>query len=139
MLGFGKKKLSSQMALLLLLWQEACLEHSVENDTLLPGAKSATESEEKILDAIYEREQVTESWDDFNKAYSSFDSASARVETCLQVLSNAEYDFRVKTVKYLVAMASASFENNSLQPISEEEAKFIQRVKTALEVNDADA
>jgi len=139
MFGFGKKSLSNEMALLLLLWQEACLEHSVENDQLLPGAKSATEAEDKILDAVYEREQVKESWDDFNKAYAGFDSASERVEACLETLAKAEYEFRVKTVKYLVAMASASFEDNSATPISEVEAKFIQRVKAALEVTDADA
>lgn len=139
MFGFSKKSMSQEMALLVLLWQEACLEHDVENDVLLPGAKSATVEEEKVLDAVYEREQMKESWDDFNKAYSCFSSASERVEACLVVLAKSEYDFKVKVVKYLVAMASASFENNSLQPISEEEAKFIQRVKTALEVNDADA
>ena len=39
--------LEKDMALLLLLWQEACLEHQKENDTLMPGAKSATLEEEK--------------------------------------------------------------------------------------------
>lgn len=139
MFGFSKKSMSQEMALLVLLWQEACLEHDVENDTLLPGAKSATVEEEKILDAVYEREQVKESWNDFNKSYAGFSSASVRVEACLETLAKSEYAFRVKTVKYLVAMASASFENNAETAISEIEARFIQRVKVALEVSDADA
>lgn len=128
--------LQKEMALLLLLWQEACLEHDVENDTLMPGAKSATLEEEKILDAVKEKENMTFLWEDFNEAYLSFPTASARLRGCLDALVGAPYEYRVKTVRYLFAMAAASFENNSEHSISKEESEFILMVKKELAVND---
>lgn len=128
--------LQQDMALLLLLWQEACLEHDTENGELIPGAKSATLEEEKILDAVKEEENMTFSWDDFNKAYMSFPTASARLAGCLEALKEASYEYRVKTIRYLFAMASASFENNSSHAISETESAFILSVKKELAVDD---
>lgn len=138
MFGLGAKKLSKEMALLLLLWQEACLEHDVENDELLPGAKSATLDEEKVLDSVYEREQIKESWDDFNKAYTSFSSAADRTVACIKVLAETDLEYRVKVIRYALAMAAASFENDSDNPISETEAKFIDSLKSSLNVRDED-
>lgn len=128
--------LEKDMALLLLLWQEACLEHQKENDTLMPGAKSATLEEEKILDAVKEKENMTFSWDDFNNAYMSFPTAASRLRGCLDSLIEAPYEYRVKTVRYLFAMASASFENDSEHAISEAESEFILSVKKELAISD---
>ncbi len=123
--------LDSKMALLVLLWQEACLEHTEEKDELLPGSRTATVQEEKVLDAVKEKEAPELDWDDFNKAYMSFATARERLEGCTKVLAQTGYDFRLRTIAYLKQMASASFEDKDT-PISDEEQKFIEFVEKNL-------
>ena len=48
--------MNSNMALLILCWQTACLSHDHENGKLLPGASSATEAESDELDKILEED-----------------------------------------------------------------------------------
>ena len=47
--------MNSNMALLILCWQTACLSHEHENGKLLPGASSATEAESAELDIFMTR------------------------------------------------------------------------------------
>lgn len=130
--------MTQEMALLLLLWQEACLEHETENDKLLPGATSATEEEFATLEGIVKAEQFPITLSDFNIAYASFKTGADRIKECLKVLSASAYDFRIKTIRYLVKMASASHEDGNKNPISKAESKFIVFVTQALNVRDED-
>ena len=125
-----------RMAMLVLLWQEACLEHAVENDELLPGALSATKAEEKVLDSVQAKEYPDLDWDDFNKAYSSFLDAKSRTEACLKILKETSYEIKVQVVRYLFDMANASTEDNSEHSISDAEASFILNVKQELGVSE---
>lgn len=124
--------MNERMALLILLWQEACLEHDVENDELLRGSRSATLAEEAVLDRVKEEFAAKEKWEDFNSIYLSFPTALARLQGCVEVLSKSSEEFKKKTIELLEEMARASSENNSDSPISGEEAKFIATVKAQL-------
>lgn len=130
--------MTHEMALLLLLWQEACLEHETENDKLLPGATSATEEEFETLKTIVKTEQFPVTLSDFNIAYASFKTGADRIKECLKTLSAADYAFRVKTIRYLVKMASASREDGNKNPISKAESKFIVFIQESLGVRGED-
>ena len=71
--------LEKDMALLLLLWQEACLEHQKENDTLMPGAKSATLEEEKILDMWLMEKTISEMSAALNMSASSISRKKVKI------------------------------------------------------------
>lgn len=130
--------MTHEMALLLLLWQEACLEHETENDKLLPGATSATEEEFETLKSVVKAEQFPITLSEFNIAYASFKTGSDRIKESVKALSSADYAFRVKVIRYLVKMASASHEDGNKNPISKAESKFIVFIQEALGVRSED-
>lgn len=130
--------LSQEMALLVLSWQLACLEQEEEVEPLLEGATTATLAEDKVLDRIKEQENMSFSWNDFNTAYSGYSSAASRLQACVDVLFLSAYDYRVKTVCYLIEMAKASHEGKSEEPVSSVEKDFILKIQEALNVQKED-
>ena len=80
--------MNSNLALLILSWQVACLYHESETDKLLPGSTSATEAESDTLDAIHDELTPDVSWDDFNNTYAKFKSAKDRAAACIEALKN---------------------------------------------------
>ena len=120
------------MALLILCWQTACLSHNQENEKLLPGAKSATETESAELDKIHDELTPDASWDEFNDLYASFKSASDRTKACVKVLQSASNDFKIQVTNSMIRIAKASHEDDNKENMSPEEYEFIKGVRDQL-------
>jgi len=120
------------MALLILCWQTACLSHERENEKLLPGASSATESESAELDRIHAELTPDVNWDEFNKLYASFKTANERSKACVKALKSKSKDFKILVVNSMVRMANASREDNNATNMSPEEYEFIRVVRDEL-------
>ena len=125
--------MNSEMALLILCWQTACLSHSHENGQLLPGATSATEAESAELDIIHDEVTPNASWDEFNKLYASFKSASDRTKACVNALQSVANDFKIQVTNCMTRIANASCEDDNESNVSPEEMDFIQQIRAALE------
>ena len=120
------------MALLILCWQTACLSHELENDKLLPGAKSATETESAELDKIHDDVTPGASWDEFNALYASFKSAGERTKACVDALQSQSRDAKVLVINCMVRIANASHEDYNRTNMSPEEYEFIKTVREQL-------
>ena len=127
--------MNSEMALLILCWQTACLSHSHENGLLLPGATSATEAESAELDKIHDEVTPNASWDEFNKLYASFKSASDRTKACVNALQSAANDFKIQVTNCMTRIANASREDDNESNMSPEEYEFIKNVRAQLGLN----
>ena len=127
--------MNSEMALLILCWQTACLSHDHENGKLLPGATSATEAESAELDKIHEEVTPSVSWDEFNNLYASFKSASERTKACVKALQSASVDFKIQVTNCMVRIANSSNEDNNKSNMSPEEYEFIKGVRAQLGLN----
>jgi hypothetical protein len=127
--------MNSNMALLILCWQTACLSHEHENGKLLPGASSATEAESAELDKIHDEETPNASWDEFNKLYGSFKSASERTKACVNALQSATNDFKILVTNCMTRIANASREDENKTNMSPEEYEFIKNVREQLGLN----
>ena len=127
--------MNSEMALLILCWQTACLSHSHENGQLLPGATSATEAESAELDKIDDEVTRNASWDEFNKLYASFKSASDRTKACVNALQSAANDFKIQVTNCMTCIANASREDDNESNMSPEEYEFIKNVRAQLGLN----
>ena len=123
------------MALLILCWQTACLSHSHENGQLLPGATSATEAESAELDIIHDEVTPNASWDEFNKLYASFKSASDRTKACVNALQSVANDFKIQVTNCMTRIANASCEDDNESNMSPEEYEFIKNVRAQLGLN----
>ena len=123
------------MALLILCWQTACLSHDYENEPLLPGAASATEAESAELDKIHDEVTPNASWDEFNKLYANFKSASDRTTACVKALQSQSRDSKVLVVNCMVRIANASHEDYNRTNMSPEEYEFIKNVREQLGLN----
>jgi predicted nucleic acid-binding Zn-ribbon protein len=118
-----------------LCWQTACLSHSHENGQLLPGATSATEAESAELDKIHDEVTPNASWDEFNKLYASFKSASDRTKACVNALQSAANDFKIQVTNCMTRIANASREDDNESNMSPEEYEFIKNVRAQLGLN----
>ena len=125
--------MNSNMALLILSWQVACLYHETETDKLLPGSTSATQTESDTLDAIHDELTPDVSWDDFNNTYAKFSSAKDRAAACVEVLKNESGEFKSKVLESMLRVANASKEDDNESNVSPEEMNFIQQIREALE------
>lgn len=124
--------MKSNLALLVLSWQVACLYHTTEVEKLLPGATSATQAESDELDKIHDEVTPDVDWDDFNDTYASFKSAKDRTEACVLALKDESDDFKKRVVECMVRIADASKEDGNSENISPEEFHFIAEVRSAL-------
>lgn len=124
--------MNSNLALLILSWQVACLFHETETEKLLPGSASATEAESDELDKIHDELTPDVSWDVFNETYGDFNNAKERTEACISALKNESEEFKSKVLEAMLRIAGASKEDDNETNISPEEMAFIQQVKTAL-------
>lgn len=120
------------MSLLILCWQTACLSHEHENGVLLPGAKSATEAESAELDKIHDELTPDASWDEFNKLYASFSSASDRTKACVKAILPEDHNAKVLVINSMVRIANASSEDDNKSNMSPEEYEFIRNVRAEL-------
>ena len=127
--------MNSNMALLILCWQTACLSHEHENGKLLPGASSATEAESAELDKIHDEMTPNASWDEFNNLYASFRSASDRTKACVKALQSESRDFKVQVTNCMTRIANASREDDNKNNMSPEEYEFIKGVREQLGLN----
>ena len=127
--------MNSNMALLILCWQTACLSHEHENEKLLPGASSATEAESAELDKIHDEMTPNASWDEFNTLYVSYKSASDRTKACVKTLQSATNDFKIQVTNCMVRIANASCEDDNKSNMSPEEYEFIKNVREQLGLN----
>ncbi len=127
--------MNSEMALLILSWQTACLSHNHENELLLPGATSATEAESAELDKIHDEVTPNVSWDEFNNLYGNFKSASDRTKACVKALQSESRDFKVQVTNCMTLIANASREDDNKNNMSPEEYEFIKNVRTQLGLN----
>lgn len=125
--------MNSNMALLILSWQTACLYHENETDKLLPGSSSATQAESDALDKIHDELTPDVSWDDFNDTYAKFTSAKERVTACVEALKNESGEFKSKVLESMLKIADASKENDNETNVSPEEMDFIQQIRETLE------
>ena len=124
--------MNSNMALLILSWQTACLSHNHENEQLLPGASSATEAESDELDKIHDEVTPNASWDEFNNLYASFRSASDRTKACINALQSQSHDFKIQVTNCMTRIANASREDDNKENMSPEEYEFIKNVRAQL-------
>lgn len=127
--------MNSNMALLILCWQTACLSHDHENEQLLPGATSATEAESAELDKIHDEVTPNVSWDEFNNHYANFKSASDRTKACVNVLQSATNNFKILVTNCMTRIANASREDDNKNNMSPEEYEFIKNVRDQLGLN----
>ncbi len=127
--------MNSNMALLILCWQTACLSHEHENEKLLPGATSATEAESAELDKIHDEVTPNASWNEFNTLYASFKSASDRTKACVKALQSASSDFKIQVTNCMTRIANASREDDNKGNMSTEEYEFIKNVREQLGLN----
>ena len=127
--------MNSEMALLILSWQTACLSHNHENEQLLPGATSATEAESAELDKIHDEVTSNVSWDEFNNLYGNFKSASERTKACVKALQSESRDFKIQVTNCMTRIANASREDDNKNNMSPEEYEFIKNVRTQLGLN----
>lgn len=125
--------MNSNMALLILSWQVACLYHETETEKLLPGSASATEAESDTLDAIHDELVPDVSWDDFNDLYVKFKSAKERAGACIEALKESTPEFKSKVLESMLRVANASREDDNESNVSPEEMNFIQQIREALE------
>ncbi|MCF0225500.1 MAG: hypothetical protein HUK20_14630 [Fibrobacter sp.] len=124
--------MNSNMALLILSWQVACLFHENEKDELLPGSTSATQAESDTLDEIHDTLTPDVSWDDFNNLYGRFHSAKERVDACIKVLRDESAEMKSRVLESMLRVAGASKEDDNPDNVSPEEMKFIQQVRISL-------
>lgn len=124
--------MTQEMALLVLSWQVACLYHDKENDTLLPGATSATQAESDELDKIHDEKVPEVSWDEFNDVYGSFQTAAGRARACVSALEKSKPEFKQLVVDCMTRIANASEEDDNDSNISAEEQTFIDQMKKAM-------
>ncbi len=127
--------MNSEMALLILSWQTACLSHNHENELLLPGATSATEAESAELDKIHDEVTPNASWDEFNNLYGNFKSASDRTKACVKALQSESRDFKIQVTNCMTRIANASREDENKTNMSPEEYEFIKNVREQLGLN----
>ena len=116
--------MNSNLALLILSWQVACLYHESETDKLLPGSTS---------DAIHDELTPDVSWDDFNSTYAKFKSAKDRAAACVEAIKNESGEFKSKVLESMLRVANASKEDENESNVSLEEMDFIQQIREALE------
>ena len=124
--------MNSNMALLILCWQTACLSHDHENEKLLPGATSATEAESAELDKIHDELTPNACWDEFNNLYAGFKTASDRTKACVKALQSESRDFKVQVTNCMTRIANASREDDNKENMSPEEYEFIKGVRDQL-------
>lgn len=124
--------MKSNMALLVLSWQTACLYHEKEVEKLLPGAASATQAESDELDKIHDEVTPEVDWDDFNDIYASFTSAKARTDACVEVVNRESREFKQKVLDCMTRIAAASREEDNLDNVSPDERRYIEEVRAAL-------
>lgn len=124
--------MKSNMALLILSWQTACLYHEKEVEKLLPGASSATLAESEELDKIHDEMAIEVDWDNFNDTYASFNSAKSRTDACVEALKSESRDFKQKVMDSMTRIAAASREEDNLDNISPDERRYIEEVRAAL-------
>lgn len=125
--------MNSNLALLILSWQVACLYHENEADKLLPGSASATEAESDMLDQIHDELTPDVSWDEFNDVYARYSSAKERAGACVEALKGETAEFKSKVLESMLKVANASRENDNESNVSPEEMNFIQQIREALE------
>ncbi|MCQ2054158.1 MAG: hypothetical protein MJY82_02575 [Fibrobacter sp.] len=124
--------MKSNMALLVLSWQTACLYHEKEVEKLLPGATSATQAESDELDKIHDEVTPEVDWDDFNDIYGGFNSAKARTDACVEVVNQESREFKQKVLDCMTRIAAASREEDNLDNVSPDERRYIEEVRAAL-------
>ena len=124
--------MNSDMALLILCWQTACLFHEEEKEKLLPGSVSATEAESDELDRIHDELTPNVNWDDFNELYGDFHNAKDRTSACILALKNESIEFRQTVIDCMTRIAQASREDDNLDNVSPEERMFIEEVRASL-------
>ena len=127
--------MNSEMALLILCWQTACLSHDHENGKLLPGATSATEAESAELDKIHDEVTPKASWDEFNNLSGSVKSASDRTKACVKAIPSESRDFKIQVTNCMTRIAKASREDDNKENMSPEEYEFIKGVRDQLGLN----
>lgn len=125
--------MNSNMALLILSWQVACLFHETETDKLLPGSASATEDESGMLDKIHDELTPDVNWDDFNKTYAQYTNVKDRAGACVAAIKGESVEFKSKVLESMLRVAAASHENDNQSNISPEEMDFIQQIRSAIE------
>lgn len=124
--------MKSNMALLVLSWQTACLYHETEVEKLLPGATSATQAESDELDKVHDEVTPDVDWDDFNDIYASFKTAKERTEACVAALNAEPREFKQKVMDCMTRIAAASREDDNLDNVSPDERCYIEEVRAAL-------